>query len=833
MAPSIKVVGKRVVLSAEGDNATLPLTDETRKQWQNWQERYRDYTARRQSGLLRVLGQDMFNWLDTQGWATRWKSAAGYRRLEIAADLPISDDQHLLLDLPWEVLADREGFLAQDSIQTFEVWRRVGPAADFLPTPRNADVLLLFAAASPRDANPVLDFEGEEAAILKSTEKLKSFSLFVDETGCPEDLRERTIGDEGFDAYHISCHGDLLTQQQAEQLADKGAEPGPNLLMETQTGEVTYVPPGRLATIWSGRIPQLVFLSACRTSERESGIQNAFTSELVRSVPAVIGWGASVGDDDATKFAANFYRNLAGAFATISAAAQARRVVLSESNEQSGAGAHWHLARLWLGPQGGGPIRSADGRHRHLPKNVGYKQFLDKKQRRKVAGPFQFVGRRRATQDGYRALRDDICLGLLILGMGNLGKSSLAARIANRFPALSPVVIVDNYDAMSIFTAICDELPPELRKSQVKQWSDYIAKNPTELSLAIEALLTGPLAEKPILLIIDDFEDVLNDPKPGEEYCSLKTTDGYDKSIKAVFASFKKARGASRLLLTSRYDFSAMSSNANDFAEEFEKLQLGPLTLQDREKQWRAEQNLRLLVEDQVVQTAVERSIEDPSHVALREAIIEIADGNPGLQDLFASPLMSGEYEVVRAAIRDLRVFLDEPAKRPQEQNAAFEFIRHMTFEKYKNALTKTEATTLKASTVFGEGAWPETIQAVALAALDRYQRLAVPVPAEALDTVGKAAGVSAPEKARRRLLGLGLLDPYEPREQAAGDPEYLVNRFARPLVDKLTNEDRAHLATAAVPVLEKLWAKGNNSWPRDERSVEALRLHLLADDSS
>ncbi len=60
--------------------------------------------------------------------------------------------------------------------------------------------------------------------------------------------------------------------------------------------------------------------------------------------------------------------------------------------------------------------------------------FLDKvRQRVPVATRAEFVGRRRAIQAVLRAFRDGQS-GVLIHGMGALGKSSLAARVQNRMP---------------------------------------------------------------------------------------------------------------------------------------------------------------------------------------------------------------------------------------------------------------------------------------------------------------------------------------------------------------------------------------------------------------
>ena len=51
------------------------------------------------------------------------------------------------------------------------------------------------------------------------------------------------------------------------------------------------------------------------------------------------------------------------------------------------------------------------------------------------------MGRRRQIQDILKEFRDNNYAGVLIHGIGNQGKSSLAARVANRSHALETVLI--------------------------------------------------------------------------------------------------------------------------------------------------------------------------------------------------------------------------------------------------------------------------------------------------------------------------------------------------------------------------------------------------------
>ena len=168
------------------------------------------------------------------------------------------------------------------------------------------------------------------------------------------------------------------------------------------------VSPARLAEVWGGTPPGLVFLSACRTAESPEGTAESFARTLARAVPAVLGWDGSVYDPDAIAFAEAFYRELAGQGTPASRRPAARRAVLERHQRDPQTGLHWHLARLWLGAGGGGPLCAKGKPKRKLPKDAGYEAFLDKAGSRvPVAGALTFVGRRREAQAVLAAFRAD------------------------------------------------------------------------------------------------------------------------------------------------------------------------------------------------------------------------------------------------------------------------------------------------------------------------------------------------------------------------------------------------------------------------------------------
>ena len=78
--------------------------------------------------------------------------------------------------------------------------------------------------------------------------------------------------------------------------------------------------------------------------------------QVSAGVPHVLGWDGSVYDSDASGFAEALYGALAQGETVPKAAARARRALFDRAAQVSAAGRHWHLARLYLGPGGGGRI---------------------------------------------------------------------------------------------------------------------------------------------------------------------------------------------------------------------------------------------------------------------------------------------------------------------------------------------------------------------------------------------------------------------------------------------------------------------------------------------
>jgi len=773
-------------LRLAGEQAT-PLLE-------GWAKRYDIAVKRGDSAELLAVGGEMFTWLDNNGWASAWVKGTGPRTLEIRVDDPSDPTARAMLDAPWELLAYKREHLVDDAVQLFEVVRRIGAKRDPI-VPNFSDLQLMFMAAAP-EGQSVLDFEGEEAAILEATKNLP-LHLVVEENGCAQYLGERLAMDGPFEALHLSCHGNIHPRR------------GHVLALEDETGALDYADAAEMVkVIGNPQHTPLVFLSACRTAEQGDGESlrqsEPFVRDLTRAgVANVLGWDGSVYDADAKDFAQAFYRELAGRKSIPHAAAQARLELRQKQLNDPRRGRHWHLARLYLGPQGGGMLAAKGLDKRRLAGASHEAQFLDAKRGEvPVAKRNEFVGRRRQAQKIMHAFREGNT-GVLIHGMGNLGKSSLAARIAGRTVDRTTVVIFGVYDALNIFDRVVEAVSAEQRAGLRTTWREAIIADPTVLGEALETLLEGPLDRKPMLLIIDDLERILEPPTRSDTPTPVQVR--YRPTLAAVLRVFARVQTASRLLLTSRYRFTLPDDHHGDLAAGLALVPLQPMDDVDRAKQLRAAARGEHFEDETVF-----------DHPTAARALA-VAGGNPGLQAVLMTPLFKGELEAARQAIAVIEAFQQTGAPPEELQhlmatgtaqdaaNALTAFFQRMAFEAYRSALTSDQANMLSAAQIFTSG---------------------LPTPCPALQAVGKAADVADPDGAIRRLLDLGLFDDWG---RIDAIPYAAANPLARPLAEAPDDETLARLAEAALPTLEEAWANTQGDFPRNYKALEIARLALCA----
>jgi hypothetical protein len=266
----------------------------------------------------------------------------------------------------------------------------------------------------------------------------------------------------------------------------------------------------------------------------------------------VLGWDGSVGDTAANAFAATLYDALAGRKTLPDAVASARGTLLNAAAEDPRR-RDWHLARLWFGPEGGGPIVGGKDKRSLLPATHGEKEFLIKeRQRVPVASHEMFVGRRRELQAALRDLRDGGHAGVLLHGMGRLGKSSLAARISNRRPDLRLAVVFEHYGALDVMEALAKAFARDRIASEaVRAATERVRQDASRLEQELIWLLCGPCAQAskdgaPVLLVIDDLERILEWDEARQHHILSETSAPV---LRAVLSAFQIATGDSRRLL--------------------------------------------------------------------------------------------------------------------------------------------------------------------------------------------------------------------------------------------------------------------------------------------
>ena len=85
-----------------------------------------------------------------------------------------------------------------------------------------------------------------------------------------------------------------------------------------------------------------------------------------------------------------------------------------------------------------------------------------------------------------------------------------AANAARGMQGYAPAVIEGRWNALTIFDALLDRLPPAAAATERDRWRNRI--DAVTLQLALREWLAGPLNEKPALLVIDGLHDVLELP---------------------------------------------------------------------------------------------------------------------------------------------------------------------------------------------------------------------------------------------------------------------------------------------------------------------------------
>lgn len=489
-----------------------------------------------------------------------------------------------LADLPWETLrlpalAGLAGppLALHPNVRLFRAATGLGltPA---LPIP--GPLRILVAIGSPEEQNSrgeLLDMERELSRILDAVEPARKQQrpayVRVIERGTVKAIRE-ALQPERYHVLHVTCH----------------AGPGV-LILEKEDGSEDRVDARRFCdeVLPPGRGVPLVVLAGCATAlslQGEAALPGLARQLLARGVPAVLAMQAPVSDPYATHLGARLYRALATFETphTLAALAEARRTL--ETDRQDGKLtapvdlAEWATPAVYL-------------RRPSLPLYDPAEPFDEIKpppEPRFATGVVvrrvgEFVGRRREERRILQALRSPDGAGVLLHGLGGVGKSSLSAEVLKSLSEAGWII------ATTFGKIAPDDLLAEMGQRLLGQFQkEGVSEADPRRRLAVEikrpdldweqrfqALSEQLLGDQPLIVLLDNFEDNFAPGDPGTDGPSFHLKD---EGLADLLATWLAQPGRSRLLITSRQPFGL----PEDAYQSLESFHLGPLSFAETRK---------------------------------------------------------------------------------------------------------------------------------------------------------------------------------------------------------------------------------------------------------
>lgn len=411
-----------------------------------------------------------------------------------------------LLSLPFEALR-----LPDDRVLALQppvvMWRR--PAG--LQRPPHAALAgplkVLVAVGAPdedRSRAAVLDHERELGHLLDAVEPMarqENAEVRILEVGHPDAIGAAFRSD-AYHVLHLSCHGG----------------PGELELEDEDGGPVRVTPQQLLAPLQAaGRPLPLVLLNACH-----GGVQGSesasFAEALLRAgIPAVLAMQTSVSDDHATRLARAFYTDVTTGehLRPSRALAQARRLLEQERQQALRQGDRSHstapeyaTATLYLA---GDEAPLANFGLDKVPLSQHTGTTLPSIGNVPLLGMDDLIGRRRELRATMRVLRsrDGESAGVVLTGIGGVGKSSVAGRAMQRLHDEHWALAVSSgaLDLGPLAAAVAEALG-RLPDAAARQLGQTLAQPDLPDEQRLPALGTA-LARHRVLLVLDDFEQNL------------------------------------------------------------------------------------------------------------------------------------------------------------------------------------------------------------------------------------------------------------------------------------------------------------------------------------
>ncbi len=436
--------------------------------------------------------------------------------------------------LPWEALPDPESRRPLALCPLVTVFRQVrAPKVRDIAGPLR---ILVAISAPEHGGGAVLDYERELRNVVAAVRSARAGDADVRVVPFATTAAIRAALDEApAHVLHLSSHG------------------GPGVLhLENEDGAARKVTAEQLVeeAVPPGKMPPVFCLAACYTDvPGEEGAPSLAASLVEHGASVVIGTETSVTDWYATALFARVYQELAQSSVpdVVAAVADARRIVqlqlaASEHPRESLLAAldEWSVVTVLAGS---GSTRVFDPAKHEPPTMRTNKSVVGLPWR----GHGNFVGRRREQRALPTALAGRAVSGVVLHGIGGVGKTTLAGELLQhlQFPVIA--VCTGEVSVDDVLAAVTGALRRHLAKQGGNEQLLRIVGYADQVSEAWEdrflALREEVFSQFPVLLVLDNFED------------NLTNRQLDDETLADLLARWAMDPGESRLLVTSRYEF--------------------------------------------------------------------------------------------------------------------------------------------------------------------------------------------------------------------------------------------------------------------------------------
>jgi tetratricopeptide (TPR) repeat protein len=489
--------------------------------------------------------------------------------------------------LPWEALPDPASGEPLALHPLVAIYRKVTANA---PPGWGGPLRLVVAISSPQaGGGPVLDYEQELRNVLAAVRGARQGEATVSIVpfATTEAIRAALAGG-GVHVLHLSAHGN----------------PGA-LALEDADGGKRMVDAARFLAeaVPAGAMPPVVALAACYTDVPAGDGVASFASQLAaRGAAAVIATETSVTDRYATRLFARVYAELAQAATpdVVRAVADARRTVQrqlvdspDQRDQQIAALDEWSVVTVLAAtPSVAVYDPAAPPQTIPAPATARLPGLLSR-----PAG--EFVGRRREQhQLPVELVTGSTRAGVVLHGIGGIGKSTLAAELAVharvREPALMVRVLSGQLDVDGLLGGIAGVLRRHLlatgqHTGRAAQAVEIAGRRDVPWGDRWALLYEHALPQVPVLLVLDNFEDNLTTAGDGSWVVA-------EPAVAGLLATVVAGPGRVRMLVTSRHLFTLF----DDAEERLRWCQLGPLSYAETLKLAWQLPNLDRLDDDQL-----------------------------------------------------------------------------------------------------------------------------------------------------------------------------------------------------------------------------------------